>query len=80
MIKAQAKAKNRARISCSENHRDRARDPSSPRLINCHLLLKDKGETMKDESGKQVARSKISGILAICPGSDKEIRKDKDER
>ena len=46
----------RARVSCSENHRDRARDPWSPRLSNCHLLLKDKGETMKDESGKRVSR------------------------
>jgi hypothetical protein len=61
MIKAgsEKKTKSRARVSDSENQRDRARDPSSPRLSNCHLLLKDKGETMKDESGKQVARSRL---------------------
>jgi hypothetical protein len=42
-----------------DNHRDRARDPWSPRLSNCHLVLKKKGETMKDESRKQVSRSRL---------------------
>jgi hypothetical protein len=45
--------------SDSENHRDRARDPWSPRL-NCHLLyssyIKDKGKRIKDETGQQFIR------------------------
>jgi hypothetical protein len=32
---------------------------SRPVYDNCHLLLKDKGETMKAESGKRVARSRL---------------------
>jgi hypothetical protein len=56
-----------------KNQRDRARDQWSPRLSNCHLLLKDKGETMKAESGKWVSPSRLLGILAIWPIPDKEF-------
>jgi hypothetical protein len=61
MIKAESgkKAKSRARVSDSENHRDGIRDPWSPRLGNRDLLLKKKGETMKAESGKRVSRSRL---------------------
>jgi hypothetical protein len=61
MIKPEAERRQRAVPGSpdQENHRDRARDPWLPRLTNCHLLLKDKGETMKDESGKQVARLRL---------------------
>jgi hypothetical protein len=64
MIKAEGGGRNhrdREPENCRvrDSHKTRARDPLSPRLNNCHLLLKDKGETMKDESGKQVARSRL---------------------
>ena len=59
--------------------RDRARDPWSPYLSNCHPFLKDKGKRIKDETENGLAapmiagRYKISAILAIWPIPDKEF-------
>ena len=41
---------------------------------NCHPFLKDKGETMKDETRKRVSRFKtIAAILTIWPIPDKDF-------